>query len=138
MQAAAFYIYTEAKKMENSKEIKRGEMYYANLCPVVGSEQGGIRPVLILQNDRNNRHSPTTIVAAMTGQKKKKQRTHVTVSGCGLTKTTLVLLEQVRTIDKSRLCDYIGTLDETSMEKVDRAIVESFGIKYLEGLLNDR
>ena len=96
--------------MEHTREIKRGEMYYANLCPVVGSEQGGIRPVLILQNDRNNRHSPTTIVAAMTGQKKKRQRTHVTVSGCGLAKTTLVLLEQVRTIDKSRLRDYIGTL----------------------------
>lgn len=124
--------------MEHTGEIKRGEMYYANLCPVIGSEQGGIRPVLILQNDRNNRHSPTTIVAAMTGQKKKKQHTHVTVSGCGLAKTTLVLLEQVRTIDKSRLCDYIGTLDEASMGKVDRAIVESFGIKYLEGLIHDR
>lgn len=135
MQAAAFYMITEAKKME---EIKRGEMYYANLCPVVGSEQGGIRPVLILQNDRNNRHSPTTIVAAMTGQKKKRQRTHVTVRGCGLTKTTLVLLEQIRTIDKSRLQGYIGTLDDASMEKVDRAIVESFGIKYLEGLVNEK
>lgn len=124
--------------MENTKEIKRGEMYYANLCPVVGSEQGGIRPVLILQNDRNNKYSTTTIVAAMTGQKKKKQRTHVTVSGCGLKKETRVLLEQVRTIDKSRLRDYIGTLDDASMEKVDRAIVESFGIKYLEGLMNER
>lgn len=120
------------------REIKRGEMYYANLCPVIGSEQGGIRPVLILQNDRNNKFSPTTIVAAMTGQKKKPQRTHVTVSGCGLAKTTLVLLEQIRTIDKSRLRAYIGTLDGASMEKVDRAIVESFGIKYLEGLINDR
>lgn len=124
--------------MENRKEVKRGEIYYANLCPIVGSEQGGIRPVLILQNDRGNRNSPTTIAAAMTGQKKKRQRTHVTVSGCGLSKTTLVLLEQVRTIDKSRLRSYIGTLDDSSMEKVDRAIVESFGIKYLEGLRNER
>ncbi len=138
MQAAAFYIYMEANKMEDTREIKRGEMYYANLCPVVGSEQGGIRPVLILQNDRNNKHSPTTIVAAMTGQKKKRQRTHVKVSGCGLSKITLVLLEQVRTIDKSRLRDYIGTLDNASMEKVDRAIVESFGIKYLEVLVNGK
>lgn len=138
MQAAAFYMITEAKEMENRKEVKRGEIYYANLCPIVGSEQGGIRPVLILQNDRGNRNSPTTIAAAMTGQKKKRQRTHVTVSGCGLSKTTLVLLEQVRTIDKSRLRSYIGTLDDSSMEKVDRAIVESFGIKYLEGLRNER
>lgn len=119
-------------------EIKRGEMYYANLCPVVGSEQGGIRPVLILQNDRNNKNSTTTIVAAMTGKKKKKQRTHVIVSGCGLKKETRVLLEQVRTIDKSRLRSYIGMLDDASMERVDRAIVESFGIKYLEGLINER
>lgn len=138
MQTAAFYIITEAKEMENRKEVKRGEIYYANLCPIVGSEQGGIRPVLILQNDRGNRNSPTTIVAAMTGQKKKRQRTHVTVSGCGLSKTTLVLLEQVRTIDKSRLRSYIGTLDDSSMEKIDRAIVESFGIKYLEGLRNEK
>ena len=118
------------------EEVKRGEMYYANLCPIVGSEQGGIRPVLIIQNDRNNKTSTTTIIAAMTGQKKKYQRTNVKVSGCGLKKETLVLLEQVRTIDKSRLRDYIGTLDDQAMEKVDRAIVESFGIKYLEVLVN--
>ena len=120
------------------KEVKRGEMYYANLCPIVGSEQGGIRPVLVIQNDRNNKTSTTTIVAAMTGKKKKYQRTHVKVSGCGLKKETLVLLEQVRTIDKSRLQGYIGTLDDQAMEKVDRAIVESFGIKYLEVLVNGK
>ena len=124
--------------MGNIKEVKRGEMYYANLCPIVGSEQGGIRPVLIIQNDRNNKTSTTTIVAAMTGKKKKYQRTHVTVRGCGLTKTTLVLLEQIRTIDKSRLQGYIGTLDDQAMAKVDRAIVESFGIKYLEVLVNGK
>ena len=124
--------------MVNIKEVKRGEMYYANLCPIVGSEQGGIRPVLVIQNDRNNKTSTTTIVAAMTGQKKKEQRTHVKVSGCGLKKETLVLLEQVRTIDKSRLRSYIGTLDDQAMKKVDRAIVESFGIKYLEVLVNGK
>lgn len=124
--------------MDHTREIKRGEMYYANLCPVVGSEQGGVRPVLILQNDKGNQNSPTTIVAAMTGRKKKRQPTHVTVSGCGLTKPTLALLEQIRTVDKSRLCGYIGTLDGTTMEKVDRAIAESFGIRYLEGLRNGK
>lgn len=124
--------------MENIKEVKRGEMYYANLCPIVGSEQGGIRPVLVIQNDRNNKTSTTTIVAAMTGKEKKYQRTHVKVSGCGLKKETIVLLEQVRTIDKSRLQGYIGTLDDQAMAKVDRAIVESFGIKYLEVLVNGK
>lgn len=138
MQMAASYIFTETNKMENTREIKRGEMYYANFCPNVGNEQGGIRPVLVIQNDRNNKTSTTTIVAAMTGKKKKKQRTHVNVSGCGLKKETIILLEQVRTIDKSRLQDYIGTLDDQAMAKVDRAIAESFGIKYLEVLVNGK
>lgn len=120
------------------KEVKRGEMYYANLCPIIGSEQGGVRPVLVIQNDIYNKNSPTTIIAAMTGQKKNKQNTHVKVSGCGLKKETLVLLEQIRTIDKSRLRDYIGKLDAKSMEKVDKAIVKSFGIEYLEVLLNGK
>ena len=101
--------------MENTREIKRGEMYYANFCPNVGNEQGGIRPVLVIQNDRNNKTSTTTIVAAMTGKKKKKQRTHVNVSGCGLKKETIILLNAA-----------------------DRAIVESFGIKYLEVLVNGK
>lgn len=114
------------------EEIKRGEMYYANLCPVVGSEQGGIRPVLIIQNDRNNKNSTTTIVAAITSKNKKNQPSHTVINGFGLRNESLVLLEQVRTIDKSRLLDHIGTLDDQTMAKVDRAIVESFGIQYLK------
>lgn len=110
-------------------EIKRGEMYYVDLCPVVGSEQGGVRPVLIIQNDINNKYSPTTIIAAMSKQKKKKCFTHVVVSGFGLTHTTLVLLEQIRTIDKSRLQNYIGTLDDISMKRVNQAIIKSFGLE---------
>ena len=118
------------------REIKRNEVYYADLSPVRGSEQGGIRPVLIIQNDIGNKHSPTTIVAAITSrQTKAKLPTHVDVSVEGLTKDSIVLLEQIRTIDKNRLTDYVGRLDKETMGKVDRAIVISFGIKYLEELL---
>lgn len=116
-------------------DIKRGEIYYANLSPVVGSEQGGIRPVLVIQNDIGNKYSPTTIVAAITSRGKRNQVTHVTVSGSGLTEPSIVLLEQVRTIDKSRLDKRIGTLGDSDMKQVDKAIVQSFGIQYLEGLL---
>lgn len=115
-------------------EIKRGQIYYADLYPIIGSEQGGVRPVLIIQNDRYIPNSPTTIIAAMTGRKKKEQHTHVKVNGCGLKKPTLVLLEQVRTVDKSRLLEYIGMLDEESMEKVDLALAGSFGLGYREVL----
>ena len=118
------------------KEIKRSEIYYADLNPVRGSEQGGIRPVLILQNDIGNKHSPTTIVAAITSrQTKAKLPTQVDVSVEGLTKDSLVLLEQIRTIDKNRLTEYVGRLNKETMGKVDKAIVISFGIKYLEELL---
>ena len=94
--------------------VKRGEIYYADLSPVVGSEQGGIRPVLIVQNDVGNRHSPTVIAAAITSQKDKaKLPTHISVQAatCGLTKDSIVLLEQIRTIDKRRLKDRMGALD---------------------------
>ena len=118
------------------REIKRNEVYYADLSPVRGSEQGGIRPVLIIQNDIGNKHSPTTIVAAITSrQTKAKLPTHVEVAVDGLTKDSIVLLEQIRTIDKNRLTDYVGRLDKETMGKVDKAIVVSFGIKYLEELL---
>lgn len=111
--------------------VKRGEIYYADLSPVVGSEQGGIRPVLIVQNDVGNRHSPTVIAAAITSQRdKSKLPTHIEVSAdkCGLAKDSIVLLEQIRTIDKKRLKDRMGGLDLTSMNKVNTALSISFGL----------
>lgn len=118
------------------KEIKRNDIYYAELNPVVGSEQGGLRPVLILQNDTGNKYSPTTIVAAITSrQSKSKLPTHVNITADGLAKDSVVLLEQIRTIDKSRLTEYVGRLHNQTMETVDRAIVISFGIQYLESLV---
>ena len=112
--------------------VKRGEIYYADLSPVVGSEQGGIRPVLIVQNDVGNRHSPTVIAAAITSQKDKaKLPTHISVQAetCGLTKDSIVLLEQIRTIDKRRLKDRMGALDPPSMTRVDNALQISFGLQ---------
>ena len=111
--------------------VKRGEIYYADLSPVVGSEQGGIRPVLIVQNDVGNRHSPTVIAAAITSQRdKSKLPTHIEVSAdkCELAKDSIVLLEQIRTIDKKRLKDRMGELDLTSMNKVNTALSISFGL----------
>lgn len=111
--------------------VKRGEIYYADLSPVVGSEQGGVRPVLIVQNDIGNRYSPTVIAAAITSQKEKANLpTHikVTAEGCGLSKDSIVLLEQIRTIDKQRLKERMGSLDEMSMDMIDKAISVSFGL----------
>ncbi|MBQ9769728.1 MAG: type II toxin-antitoxin system PemK/MazF family toxin [Clostridia bacterium] len=111
--------------------VKRGDIYYADLSPVVGSEQGGIRPVLIIQNDIGNKYSPTVIAAAITSQKDKtKLPTHIQVNatGCGLAKDSIVLLEQVRTIDKQRLKEKMGTLDGTSMDRVNKALTVSFGL----------
>ena len=111
--------------------IKRGDIYYADLSPVVGSEQGGIRPVLIVQNDVGNRSSPTVRAAAITSQRDKtKLPTHIQVNatGCGLAKDSIVLLEQVRTIDKQRLKERMGSLDIHSMDMVDRALSVSFGL----------
>lgn len=118
-------------------EIKRGEIYYADLSPVVGSEQGGIRPVLVIQNDTGNRFSPTTIVAAITSVQKKPLPTHITFDYDFMESESTVLLEQIRTIDKQRLTDYLGRLEENDMSRVDHAIVVSFGIHYLEGLRNE-
>lgn len=116
--------------------VKRGEIYFADLSPVVGSEQKGLRPVLILQNDTGNEHSPTTIVAAITSRRTKhKLPTHVKVNADGLRCESTVLLEQIRTIDKSRLEEYVGKLDKDTMGRVDYAIIKSLGIKYMEVLL---
>lgn len=111
--------------------VKRGDIYYADLSPVIGSEQGGIRPVLIVQNDIGNKYSPTVIAAAITSQKYKTSLpTHISVhsSECGLAKDSIVLLEQVRTIDKTRLKEHMGTLDITEMNKIDKALSVSFGL----------
>ena len=118
------------------KQVKRGEIYYADLSPVVGSEQDGTRPVLVILNDTGNKFSPTTIVAAITSKSDKaKLPTHVVVHADGLEMESVVLLEQIRTIDKQRLIHYSGRLDKTAMDRVDHAIIVSFGIKYMEGLL---
>lgn len=111
--------------------IKRGDIYYADLSPVVGSEQGGIRPVLIVQNDVGNRYSPTVIAAAITSrQSKTKLPTHISIEaeGCGLSKDSVVLLEQVRTLDKRRLKERMGSVDRQAMQEINRALSVSFGL----------
>lgn len=111
--------------------VKRGDIYYADLSPVIGSEQGGIRPVLIVQNDVGNKYSPTVIAAAITSQKyKTRLPTHISVTAddCGLAKDSVVLLEQVRTLDKTRLKEHMGTLDTTEMNRIDKALSVSFGL----------
>ena len=116
--------------MENN--VKRGDVFYADLSPVVGSEQGGTRPVLIVQNDTGNKHSPTVIAAAITSQTgKAKLPTHINIAGAsaGLAKDSVVLLEQIRTIDKRRLREHMGRLDQDSMNKIDTAIAVSFGLR---------
>ena len=111
--------------------VKRGDIFYADLSPVVGSEQGGTRPVLIIQNDTGNKHSPTVIAAAITSQTgKAKLPTHISIAGGSvvLTKDSIVLLEQVRTIDKRRLREHMGRLDEKQMNQIDTAIAVSLGL----------
>jgi mRNA interferase MazF len=111
--------------------VKRGEVFYADLSPVVGSEQGGLRPVLIVQNDVGNKYSPTVIAAAITSrQDKSSLPTHISVGAqsCGLQKDSVVLLEQVRTIDKRRLKEKMGELDDRSMQQVNQALQVSFGL----------
>ena len=111
--------------------VRRGDIYYADLSPVVGSEQGGVRPVLIVQNDVGNRFSPTVIAAAITSQQAKaKLPTHISLyaENSGLTKDSIVLLEQIRTIDKHRLKEKMGRLDKQDMERVDEALSVSFGL----------
>lgn len=111
--------------------IKRGDIYYADLRPVVGSEQGGVRPVLIIQNDAGNRHSPTVICAAITSKMNKaKLPTHVELRSidCSITRDSVILLEQIRTIDKRRLREKVCHLDETILKDVDAALKVSFSL----------
>ena len=111
--------------------VERGEIYYADLSPVVGSEQGGLRPVLIVQNDVGNRHSPTVIAAAITSRHDKARLpTHIEIGGkgCGLTRDSVVLLEQIRTLDKRRLRERMGKLDGNAMNEINSALTISFGL----------
>lgn len=111
--------------------VKRGDIFYADLSPVVGSDQGGMRPVLIVQNDTGNKHSPTVIAAAITSQTgKARLPTHIELNAqsVGLSRDSVILLEQIRTIDKSRLRERMGKLDDNTMTKVDNAIAVSFGL----------
>ena len=117
-------------------QVKRGDIIYADLSPVIGSEQGGLRPVLIVQNDVGNKYSPTVIAAAITSKTgKTKLPTHIDVThnaenaiGDGLARDSVILLEQVRTIDKRRLKEHIGHLDDSTMQRVNTAISVSFGL----------
>lgn len=114
--------------------IKRGEIYFAQLNPVIGSEQGGIRPVLVVQNDIGNQYSPTTIILAITSQiNKAKLPTHIEINseGYGLERDSVILSEQIRTIDKTRLKQRISVLDEETMNKVDQALMISLGLSDL-------
>lgn len=112
------------------KTIKRGDIYYADLSPAVGSEQGGTRPVLIVQNNVGNKHSPTVIIAVLTSKSKRKLPTHIAInSGEGnLAMDSTVLLEQLRTIDKFRLQKYVGSVSQGVMDQVDRAMLISLGL----------
>ncbi len=115
---------------QSIQNVSRGDVFYADLSPVVGSEQGGMRPVLILQNDVGNRHSPTTIVCAITGSTNKKfLPTHVSIGSVGkLSQTSVALLEQLRTIDRSRLQDRIGRLSTEKITQIDHALAVSIGL----------
>ena len=111
--------------------VKRGDIYYADLSPVVGSEQGGMRPVLIVQNDTGNKHSPTVIAAAITSQMgKARLPTHIELSAqsYGLSRDSVILLEQIRTIDKTRFTRLVGHLDDEQMDEIDQAMVCSLGL----------
>ncbi len=119
--------------------IKRGELYYADLSPVVGSEQGGVRPILIVQNDTGNKYSPTIIAAAITSQiNKAKLPTHIELNAkeFGLAKDSVILLEQIRTLDKRRLKEKIGELSLPKMQKVNTALLISLGFSGTNNYLN--
>ncbi len=121
----------------NMLSVTRGDIYYADLSPVVGSEQGGIRPVLIVQNDIGNKFSPTVIAAAITSQRDKtKLPTHIQLHAdeTGLAKDSIVLLEQIRTLDKRRLKERMGKLDDASMKQVNTALSISFGLDDIDSV----
>ena len=127
MYRASIFIW----RVNRMSTVRRGDIYFADLSPVVGSEQGGMRPVLIVQNDTGNRHSPTVIAAAITSQTgKARLPTHIELSAktYGLPKDSVVLLEQIRTLDKKRLREHMGRVDDAVMQKVDSAIAVSFGL----------
>ncbi len=112
-------------------DVQRGDIYYADLSPVVGSEQGGVRPVLIIQNNTGNKHSPTVIAAAITSQMNKARLpTHIEIGALeyGLQKDSVILTEQVRTLDKTRLMERVGHVDNLLMYRVDKALTVSFGL----------
>ena len=113
------------------KEIKRGQIWYADLSPVVGSEQGGYRPILIIQNDIGNKYSPTIIGAVITSRHTKADLpTHIWLNAeCGLPKESMVECEQVRTLDKKRLKDFMGTVSEEVMQEIDKGLKISFALK---------
>ena len=116
-------------KKNNEPIVYRGEIYYADLSPAVGSEQGGIRPVVIVQNNTGNKYAPTTIIAPITSQiSKKPLPTHILFNGCGVPKDSVILLEQIRTIDKSRLKQKMGQLPPEKVEVLDTAIKISLGL----------
>ena len=120
-----------SKAPQTAPSVRRGDIFYADLSPVVGSEQGGLRPVLIIQNDVGNRYSPTVIAAAITSRMgKTKLPTHIDIYAdrVGLSKDSVILLEQIRTLDKRRLREKMGHLDEAVMEEVNNAIAVSFGL----------
>ena len=122
--------YDENRSVKNLV-VKRGDIYYADLSPIIGSEQGGVRPVLIIQNDVGNRHSPTIICAAITSRMNKaKLPTHIEISSGSyhLVKDSVILLEQIRTIDKQRLREYVCHVDSRMMGKVNHAIHISLGL----------
>ena len=130
--SAAKIILQITKGRVMNMEVKRGDIYYADLSPVVGSEQGGLRPVLIVQNDVGNRYSPTVIAAAITSRlDKSRLPTHIDIHGdrAGLSRDSVVLLEQMRTLDKRRLKEKMGHLDDSAMDEINTAISVSLGLE---------
>ena len=140
-KAASWALMTQPLKLYKNgsgdmQTARRGDIFYADLSPVVGSEQGGIRPILIIQNNTGNKHSPTVICAAITSQiKRAKLPTHIVIDNAtsNLVKDSIILLEQIRTIDKSRLREKIYWLDEKLMRRVDKAIMISIGLVNEQG-----
>ena len=134
-RAIPIIVILSAKEMrcillkEKKRVILRGDIYYADLSPVVGCEQGGVRPILVLQNNIGNKYSPTLIVAAITGREKKQLPTHVRVNDIhSRPKKSVVLLEQIRTIDRKRLCEWVGTVAEDNLSEIDQALKVSVGL----------